>query len=403
MLSRRFGELAPVLALVLASAGCASTPPPNPAQPPPLNFATQTAIVTDKEVGTEEDLKRKGERALMEQRWQDAVDAYKALLAADPSGPHAPDYLFNLALAQDGLQDRPGARDSFLQLATKYPTQPNARAALVRAATLDAFLEDWKELAAIGDTILARQDIDEIGRLVGLGARGLANVELGNDRAASKDINDGLDLADQHHYGAEDVLPVAVGQLRFALGELRRMRSEQISFDPLPPDFLERLEERCQGLLQAQEAYATEVRSVDPHWASMSGYHVGEMYRVLHRDLMLIPPPKEAKTERQKQLFFAVMHLRYRVLLQKGLEQIEQTIALADRMKDSSPWIARAKDAKSAMETALADEKAQLEKMPFTEADINAALDGLKKKAEKEKSAAGSGQGPVHNDKGGKP
>ncbi len=339
------------------------------------------AIVTASDVTTEEELKGRGERALLEQRWQEAADAYKTLLAADPSGPHAAEYLFDLALAQEGLEDRPAARDSFLLLATKYPTALNARAALVRAESLDAFLEDWHALVAIGDTILARTDLDDIERIIGLGARGLANVELGDDRAASRDINDGLDLADRHHYGAADVLPVAVSQLRFALGELRRIRSERIRFDPLPPDFVDELEERSRGLLEAQEAYAMAVRSIDPHWASMSGYRVGEMYRTLHRDLMQIPPPKAAKTERQKQLFFAFMHVRYRVLVEKGLAELEQTLALADRMNDSSPWIARAREAKAEMETALADEKAQLERMPFSEAAMNEAIERMKKKA----------------------
>jgi hypothetical protein len=176
------------------------------------------------------------------------------------------------------------------------------------------------------------------------------------------------------------VLPVAVAQLRFALGELRRTRSERISFEPLPPDFVEKLEDRCVGLLEAQAAYAMAVRSIDPHWAAMSGYRVGEMYRKLHRDLMQIPPPATSRTEKQKQMFFAFMHVRYRVLLEKGLKELDQTIALGERTSDSSAWIQRAREAKAEMDVALADEKAQIAKMPFTEAEVNAALDLLQKK-----------------------
>jgi hypothetical protein len=251
---------------------------------------------------------------------------------------------------------------------------------LVRAASLDAYLEDWTALAGIGDMLLARGDLEDIDRIVALGSRGLARVELGEDAGASKDILDGLELADQMHYGARDVLPVAVAQLRFALGELRRLRSERISFEPLPPDFVEKLEERCGGLLEAQESYAMAVRSIDPHWAAMSGYRVGEMYRKLHRDLMQIPPPAASKTEKQKQMFFAFMHVRYRILLEKGLRELDQTIALGERTSDSSAWIQRARDAKAEMDVALADEKAQIAKMPFTEAEVNAALDLLQKK-----------------------
>ena len=316
----------------------------------------------------------------MEQRWQDAVSAYSVLLAADPDGPHAAEWLFDQGLAYEGILDRPKARDVFLEIARRFPEGPRARGALVRVASLDAFLEDWPSLAKIGETLLARPDIDDVDRLVGLGARGLARVESDDELGGSSDIHEGLDLADQLHYGARDVLPVAVAQLRFALGELRRIRSEKIRFDPLPPDYLAKLEERCADLLEAQAAYSFAVRSIDPHWASMSGYRVGEMYRALHRDLMEIPPPPQSKTPKQKAIFFAFMHVRFRILLEKGIREMEQTVALGERTSDSSSWVTRAQGALAEMQTALADEKAQIEKMPFTEAEVKQALDILQKR-----------------------
>jgi hypothetical protein len=232
----------------------------------------------------------------------------------------------------------------------------------------------------MGDVLLGRADLDAVDRIVGLGARGLARVELGDEPLASHDILDGLEVADGLHYGERDVLPVAVAQLRFALGEVRRVRSERIHFDPLPPDFLDALERRCGGLLDAQAAYAQAVRSVDPHWAAMAGYRVGAMYRTLHRELMQIQPPASSKTERQRQIFFAFMHIRYRVLLEKGLREIEQTIALGERTSDASDWMRRARDAKEEMQAALADEQAALANMPFTEAEVQTALELLQKK-----------------------
>ena len=349
---------------------------------PPMHIDVPPAIVTADDVTTEAELAARGERALLEQRWKDAAAAYRLLIAADPTGPHASEYLFDLGLSLEGLEDRAGARDAFLDLARRFPTGPKARAALVRAATLDAYLEDWSALNAIGDELLARPDLEDLDRIVALGARGLARVEQGElDAPSSSDIFDGLDLSDRFHYGERDVLPVAVAQLRFALGELRRGRSERIQFDPLPPDYLDKLDERCAGLLEAQAAYSQAVRSVDPHWAAMSGYRVGEMYRNLHRDLMAIPPPPTSKTERQKQIFFAFMHIRFRVLLEKGLRELDQTVALGERTQDSSSWIARARDVEAEMQTALADEKAQIAKMPFTEPEIQKALDLMTAKA----------------------
>jgi hypothetical protein len=71
------------------------------------------------------------------------------------------------------------------------------------------------------------------------------------------------------------------------------------------------------------------------------------------------------------------MHVRFRVLLEKGLREIDQTVALGERTADSSAWIARAREAEAEMQTALADEKAQIERMPFTEAEIQTALERM--------------------------
>jgi tetratricopeptide (TPR) repeat protein len=370
-----------VALLGLLGQGCASSRRVEPIAPgPPTHIDVEPRIVTPDEVTTEAELVSRGERALVEQRWQDAVDAYSTLLSADPEGPRASERMFDLGLALEGLQERAKARDTFVELARRFPDGPRTRAALVRTATLNAYLEDWKALATIGDTLLARGDLDDVDQILALGARGLARVELDDDMGGSADIHDGLDKADQLHYGARDVLPVAVAQLRFALGELRRIRSERIKFDPLPPDFIAKLEQRCADLLEAQAAYSQAVRSIDPHLAAMSGYRVGEMYRALHRDLMQIPPPKTSKTERQKDIFYAFMHIRYRVLLEKGLREMEQTVALGERTSDASSWITRARDARSDMQMALSDEKAQMGKMPFTEDEVKKALELLQKK-----------------------
>src|SRR5580658_3928017 len=380
---RRIPGGALVGALLLQA--CAAQPAPPPAAP--MHIVAQPRIVTADDVTTVAELIAKGERALMEQNWQQAVDAYSTLLAADPGASQVPEWTFDLGLACEGLKERARARDTFLDLARKFPSDAKARPSLVRAATLDAYLEDWTALDDIGQVLLARPDIDDVDRLVALGARGLARVETGDDAHASKDILDGLELADQLHYGDRDVLPVAVAQLRFALAEMRRVRSERIHLDPAMPDYLTRLEERCGGILEAQAAYAQAVRSVDPHWATMSGYRVGEMYRGLHRDLMSIPPPVQSKTNKQHQIFFAFMHLRFRILLEKGLREIDQTIALGERTNDSSPWVARARDSKVEMETALEEEKAEIKRMPFTEDEVLKALELLQKKVDQQKAA----------------
>ena len=135
--------------------------------------------------------------------------------------------------------------------------------------------------------------VDPAERMLGLGARGLSKIEAGDDAGALHDVNQGLDLVEEYHYGATGQLPVAAAMLEFALGEIRKAKSEKISLDPPGPDFVLKLEMRCQFLLDAQKAYADAIRSVDPHWAAMSGFRVGEMYKTLHTSLMMIPPNED--------------------------------------------------------------------------------------------------------------
>jgi len=135
--------------------------------------------------------------------------------------------------------------------------------------------------------------------------------------------------------------------LKFSLGEYRKLKSEKISLNPPGPDFLQKLEMRCQLLLDAQTAYADAIRSIDPHWAAMSGYRVGEMYRTLHHDLMLIPPTEKAKTESDKQLFYGIMHVRYRALLEKGITMMQRTLDFGDKTGAATVWMKRAEAAKA--------------------------------------------------------
>ncbi|HEY2516887.1 MAG TPA: tetratricopeptide repeat protein [Polyangiaceae bacterium] len=382
-------RLAPLLLSASLVACAAHAPPVTPVAPvPPLPASSVPAqILSQRAEGTARELFSRGETAVLAQRWQEAVDSFEALLAAEPDGPSAPASLLYLGQAYEGLEQRAKARDRYHELARRFPNDPNARAALGAACTLHAYLEEWPQLAESSTALLARRDLDDVDRLTALGGRGLAEVETGEIDHGARDIEDGLDIVERIHYGALNRLPVPAAMIRYALGELRRVRSERISLSPPGPDFLAKMDARCGLLLGAQNAYADAIRAVDPHWAAMSGYRVGEMYRRLHEELMRIPPVQDAKTERQKQLHFGMMHLRYRVLLEKGTDMMDRTLALAEKTGDDSAWVRRAEDAKRAMGQALDEEKAQIAKLPFTEEELEKALEILKKKVTKSPAA----------------
>lgn len=368
--------------LLLAANGCGSSQQ-NPQTPtvPTQRIDASNQIIGTRAEGTAKELQAKGEKAILAQNWREAVDAFEALLAGDPASANNPQILYDLAVAYEGLGEREKARERYREVVRRFPNDPNARNALAREVSLDAYLEDWRALGEVGEQILARKDIEVADKMLGLGARGLSRITAGDEAGASKDVNEGLDLVEETRFGATGQLPVAAAMLKYAQGEIRKGKSEKIVLNPPPPDFVQKLEMRCQLLLDAQSSYADAIRSVDLHWAAMSGYRVGEMYRSLHQHLMMIPPTEKAKTESDKQLFFGIMHVRYRALLEKGLEMMKRTLALGERTGVASGWMKRAEAAKTEMDRALEEEKATIKKFPYSEETLEKTLEIMKKKA----------------------
>lgn len=372
-----FGVHVSLAALLVA--GCGEVPPPVPPAPPRTEPVSHQ-IVSARTDGTPKELAERGERALLAQKWRDAADAYEALYGAEPRAKEAPSWLMGLATAYEGLQELPRARETYRLLQKTFPDDPQVRGARIREASIDAYLEDWKALGELGDVLLAAPAHDDVDRMLGFGARAIKKAQDKDDVGALRDTNEGLEIMDRTHYGAAGRLPVPAAQLRFALAEVRRVKSEKIALQPVGEDFLIKMELRCQGLLDAQSAYADAIRSVDPIWAKMSGVRVGEMYRVLHEELMQIPPER-AKTQGDKDLFYAIMHVRYRVLVEKGMEMMTRTIDFAKKGEDESAWVVRARETRERMQKSLDDEKAILAKLPYTEAEVERTLEMMRERA----------------------
>ncbi len=314
---------------------------------------------------------------LMEDRYAEAAPRFERLskLATDPRLVALA--LFNAGVAYEGMGDRQQALVRHRELLGRYPRSRVVKASLVRISRLLGYLERWPELEETASLLLARKSLPVMDRIEALGALALALVAQGRLDDAQRFANRARDIIEENRFGQAGVPPVQLAQVAFAEGEVRRVRSERIKLVPVPANFVEVLEQRCGALLDAQRAYMDAMRSRDAHWSAMAGFRIGQLYQQLHREAMQIPSPAEA-TQAKKQLFEGAMRLRYRILLTKGLKMMEATLRMAQRTKESSFWVNRAREAKQQMEGALADEKAALAKLPYTEAEIREALERLK-------------------------
>lgn len=374
--------------LLSLSAGCST---PQTGAPPKTAEGTKSsaggAIIEVSPVVvspySESELVREFERAsqlLLGDKPREAAEIFDKLARLSPDGEVAAPSLYNAGVGYEALGEREEAAARHRELLRRFPKHALARGSSLRLSRILAYLERWSELVTVADALLSLGDLSPLDEIEARASRALGLVEQDLVEDAGREIGKARDVAEQHRLGESGKPPLAIAEMWFALGEVRRRRSEQIKFVPMPPNFAETLEKRCQGLLDAQSAYTEAMRSLDAHWSAMAGYRVGQLYQELHRDVMLVPPPPPADTLKKKQLFEGAMRLRYRVLIEKGLKMMDGTVRLGERTGESSAWIARARDAQRALELSLEDEKTALERLPFTEAELQEALDDLRKK-----------------------
>lgn len=349
--------------------------------PEPEAIVATPVVVTKEEASNVAEMFDRAFRLLSNGEAVEAAKLFDMIVEADITGFHAPTAAFNAGLAWESAGERQEALVRFRDALRRAPDDQVGKMAGIRTARLVGHLERWGELSETADLLLARNDLTLVDRIEALGAKALALVESDQVDAAERPLLEARDLIESMRLGDGGQLPTAVAQVQFALGELRRSRSEQIGFVPLPANFSDALERRCQGLLDAQAAYTDAMRSFDPHWAAMSGYRVGQLYQRLHADILAIAPPVQADTPEKRALFEGAMRLRFRVLLEKGLKMMDHTVSLGERTGQGDAWIDRARTARDELMRSLAEEKARLEQLPYREEDLKRALDDLDRKS----------------------
>lgn len=371
----------PLAVGLLLLVGCAKPVPPRAAA------SSQTAsgqIVGARITGTPTELDAAADSALAAGEWERAIELLTTLQAAarvDATlAPMAPGIWARLASAYEGASRLDEAWNTHQELATRFPSSSEAHAAELHHTFLAVYLGKNTELATLGERRLNAPNQTERGRLLGLAARSIAAVHADRDVPAMRDAQDGLELAERLGVGLSGRLPLDVALLHYALAEVRRVRSERITFEgKTPTEFVPAFTARCTGLMAAQSAYTDTIRSEDPRAAILAGVSLGEVYMRVHRDVLAVPPSKKADTLEKQQIHDAMMRVRYRVLLEKGGDMMDRSLALGDKLHDRSPWMQKAKKGREAIRVAIDAEHERLKAYPFSEKEVEDALAILQK------------------------
>lgn len=285
---------------------------------------------------------------------------------------------YNAALCSEQLDEALDARNRFRQLASKARDTSDALDAQFRRARLDVEIEDFDDLPIAVADLLVRTDLNDgdRGEVYALQAMGL--VHKGELDEAEK----ALSTAQRYVHSLDEAKvspPHNVAVVAFARGELLRARSLSIKLTPVRFDFSEKLEARCQKLLEAENAYVESIRTKQLRWAVRAGVRVASLYRALHDELLSVSTPVAANTPARQALFRGAMRLRYRIILEKSIRTLDRTLNLeSQKMQNHQRWFELARSAKQEMQQQLIEEKTEFAKLPYTEAQLQKAFDDLK-------------------------
>ncbi len=372
-----------VLGTVLPACGASLQTPETPAKPqgaqsPVDELVLARTVVTPDEALSIPEMFQRAEQDYEQGELTRSVEGFDRVAKLDPDGPFAVRALFRAAEVWEETGDHAGAAHRFEQLTRRYPGDRLAKSALVRAIRLNVFKEQWQLAGDQAKLLLTRYETSLSPRdlIVGYSARALALVVEANDSEAEYFVNRGRSLVEEYRLDSAGVIPRDLAQLFFALGEIRRIRAERIRFDDVRV-FADRFEARAQLLLDAQSAYSDAMRAYDAHWTAMAGFRVGELYGKLHAEVMRVPRPPGANTERRRLLLEGAMRLRYSVLLRKGISMFEHALAMAERTQEQSEWVTRTRHMLRELEQAQLAEQKAIDALPFSRLDLQRVLDEI--------------------------
>lgn len=385
----------PILIGVLACA-CSAAAPPRPATSAPDERITlPRTIVTPESATSVPEMYALASELFEQGVFERAAAEFERVAELDPEGELADDALFRAAESLDQARALQKAADRYAQVAARHPSSPLANRARVREVRILVHLERYQRAGELASAILGSgAALNSFDRVLLCAAIALARLQANDEAGASTFIEMGRETIEANRLDAAGRIGRELSALYYALGELRRRRADRIRFDPMPADYLGALERRCQLILDAQSAYSDTMRAYDAHWSAMAGYRVGELYRRLYEDIMLVRAPVSADTEEKRQLFEAAMRHRFAILLEKALANFDLTLGMLRRTGEHTPYLERLTRARTEMLEAKDRERAALDRLPYSRAMLDAALQDLARRAATRPAAAG-GRGPA--------
>jgi TolA-binding protein len=272
-----------------------------------------------------------------------AAACFERLVTAFPESTHRIRARFNAGLARERMEDWDAARLHFSELANPLGTGDALDAAFHQAEAL-YHLDRYPEAATLLGKISARTDLPAARRIEAQVQQGICQVDAGDLDEGEKTLRSALVASKEAADRGEPADEYITAQAQFFLGEVYRLHCEGVTFDPeAKADELSRtLEYKAELLLSAQGHYLRAIKIGNGYWATAAGERIGNLYEVLHRQMIDSPTPRELNSE-EADVYRQELRRRIKVLLTKAIGVYETTVATAERIGTGGPFVDRAR------------------------------------------------------------
>lgn len=288
-----------------------------------------------------------------------AVIHFERLADFFPESTLRPVALYKAGLLLEKMKDYAGALSRFLEAAKADGETAEGGEARFKAADEYFFLGDYEAAITLLQPLSyatylpgVRHAEADTKRAVCLFTEGKYDDAEKLLRAVLKDID--ANYRDETHDG---YLP---SQAQFYLAEIFRQRFLELKLDPIgrtKEQLGDDLEHKAELLLTAQGHYLRCIRYGHPEWATASGYRIGELYQNLYQQMIDAKPPAEINAE-EADAYHEELNNRVRVLVTKAIDAYEQTLATAERVGATNPFVQQTRVDLNRMKALLAPSEA---------------------------------------------
>jgi tetratricopeptide (TPR) repeat protein len=305
-----------------------------------------------------EELFAKGTSAYASGEWARAAACFERLAVAFPESPQVVLAQYNAGLARERLGDWEEARQHFAAIANPDGTGDGLDAAFHLAEAL-YHLGHYAQASALLAHMAGRADLSVARRLEAQVQQGVCEVDDGRLDAGEKTLRQALVFWNgaAEHDTLDDYFPA---QAQFFLGEIYRLHYAGVQLNPEQgaDELAKELEFKAELLLSAQGHYFRTIKIGNAYWATAAGTQIGSLYQDMYQQISDSKAPRELNEE-EARVYRQELRKRVRVLLTKAITVYESTLAAAERLGSSGPFVDRARESLERMKQLLLADAAE--------------------------------------------